>query len=75
MKKIIILLIVLLTGCTIVKFYSGNPPYYEIKTDIYLNKQDSDKVDIDSILINGGEPYLIIQNNGFLYDITGRRIK
>ena len=76
MKKLFIALGLLICcgGCTIIKIYSGNPPYYLVSTEVYLEK-DSGDIDIDSIYINGGEPYLVIQHDGDLYDIGGRRIK
>ena len=76
MKKIIILLIVLLTGCTIVKFYSGNPPYYTSSTEVYFRADSTSSIagtlqDSVKVMYNG--KMVIIRNGEF--DIVGRKIK
>ena len=75
MKKILcismfMLLFVIINGCTVIKIYSGNPPYYTSSTDIYF-KNDSIKEDSVKIIYNGNQ--IIIRDGEF--DILGRKIK
>lgn len=75
MKKILcismfILLFVIINGCTVIKIYSGNPPYYTSSTDIYF-KNDSIKEDSVKVIYNGNQ--IIIRDSEF--DILGRKIK
>lgn len=75
MKKILcismfMLLFVIINGCTVIKIYSGNPPYYTSSTDIYF-KNDSIKEDNVKVMYNGNQ--IIIRDGGF--DILGRKIK
>ena len=75
MKKILcismfMLLFVIINGCTVIKIYSGNPPYYTSSTDIYF-KNDSIKEDSVKVIYNGNQ--IIIRDSEF--DILGRKIK
>lgn len=75
MKKILYIsvfmfLFVVINGCTIIKIYSGNPPYYTSSTDIYF-KNDSIKEDSVKVIYNGNQ--IIIRDDEF--DILGRKIK
>lgn len=75
MKKILcismfMLLFVIINGCTVIKIYSGNPPYYTSSTDIYF-KNDSIKEDSVKVIYNGNQ--IIIRDGEF--DILGRKIK
>lgn len=71
MKKLFFLICLIInTGCTIIKIYSGNPPYYTSSTDIYF-KNDSIKEDSVKIIYNGNQ--IIIRDGEF--DILGRKIK
>ena len=72
MKKLVffILLIINTVGCTVIKIYSGNPPYYTSSTDIYF-KNDSIKEDSVKVTHNGNQ--IIIRDGEF--DILGRKIK
>ena len=72
MKKLVffILLIINTVGCTVIKIYSGNPPYYTSSTDIYF-KNDSIKEDSVKVIYNGNQ--IIIRDGEF--DIVGRKIK
>lgn len=75
MKKILCIsmfmfLFVIINGCTIIKIYSGNPPYYTSSTDIYF-KNDSIKEDSVKVIYNGNQ--IIIRDGEF--DILGRKIK
>lgn len=72
MKKLVffILLIINTVGCTVIKIYSGNPPYYTSSTDIYF-KNDSIKEDSVKVIYNGNQ--IIIRDGEF--DILGRKIK
>ena len=72
MKKLVffILLIINTLGCTVIKIYSGNPPYYTSSTDIYF-KNDSIKEDSVKVIYNGNQ--IIIRDGEF--DILGRKIK
>lgn len=65
-----ILLFVIINGCTVIKIYSGNPPYYTSSTDIYF-KNDSIKEDSVKVIYNGNQ--IIIRDSEF--DILGRKIK
>lgn len=75
MKKILYLMFVFLfiviSGCTVIKIYSGNPPYYASSTDIYF-KNDSTKKDSVKVIYN--ENQIIIRDDGE-FDILGRKIK
>ena len=64
------LLFVIINGCTVIKIYSGNPPYYTSSTDIYF-KNDSIKEDSVKVIYNGNQ--IIIRDSEF--DILGRKIK
>ena len=64
------LLFVIINGCTVIKIYSGNPPYYTSSTDIYF-KNDSIKEDSVKVIYNGNQ--IIIRDGEF--DILGRKIK
>ena len=72
MKKLVffILLIINTVGCTVIKIYSGNPPYYTSSTGIYF-KNDSIKEDSVKVIYNGNQ--IIIRDGEF--DILGRKIK
>lgn len=75
MKKILcismfMLLFVIINGCTVIKIYSGNPPYYTSSTDIYF-KNDSIKEDSVKVIYNGNQ--IIIRDGEF--DVLGRKIK
>lgn len=75
MKKILYLMFVFLfivtNGCTVIKIYSGNPPYYTSSTDIYF-KNDSIKKDSIKVIYN--ENQIIIMDDGE-FDTLGRKIK
>ena len=75
MKKILYLVFVfssiVINGCTVIKIYSSNPPYYTSSTDIYFK---NDSILKDSIKVIYNENQIIIRDDGE-FDILGRKIK
>ena len=77
MKKLFFLICLIInTGCTVIKIYSGNPPYYTSSTEVYFRADSTSNIagtlqDSVKIMYNGR--MIIIRNGEF--DIVGRRIK
>ena len=76
MKKLIILFsLALICGCTVIKIYTGTPPYYSTSTEILTNHKDTDSIDAVSVILENSGLRVILQDGNTLYDITGRKIK
>lgn len=77
MKKLLFLICLLInTGCTVIKIYSGNPPYYTSSTDIYFRSDstlNTARTQQDSVKVVCDGKMIIIRNGEF--DILGRKIK
>ena len=77
MKKLVFLICLIInTGCTIIKIYSGNPPYYTSSTEVYFRTDSTSNIagtiqDSVKVMCNG--KMVIIRNGEF--DIVGRKIK
>ena len=77
MKKLVFLICLIInTGCTIIKIYSGNPPYYTSSTEVYFRTDSTSNIagtiqDSVKVMCNG--KMVIIRNDEF--DIVGRKIK
>ena len=77
MKKLVFLICLIInTGCTIIKIYSGNPPYYASSTEVYFRADSTSNIagtlqDSVKVMCNG--KMVIIRNGEF--DIVGRKIK
>ena len=78
MKKLVffILLIINTVGCTVIKIYSGNPPYYTSSTEVYFRTDSTSSTagtlqDGVKVMYNGR--MVIVRDDGF--DIVGRKIK
>ena len=81
MKKILCIsmfmfLFVIINGCTIIKIYSGNPPYYTSSTEVYFRADSTSSIagtlqDSVKVMCNG--KMVIIRNGEF--DTVGRKIK
>ena len=77
MKKLVFLICLIInTGCTIIKIYSGNPPYYTSSTEVYFRTDSTSNMagtiqDSVKVMCNG--KMVIIRNDEF--DIVGRKIK
>ena len=81
MKKILCIsmfmfLFVIINGCTIIKIYSGNPPYYTSSTEVFFRADSTSNIagtlqDSVKVMYNGR--MVIIRDGGF--DIVGRKIK
>ena len=77
MKKLVFLICLIInTGCTIIKIYSGNPPYYTSSTEVYFRADSTSNIagtiqDSVKVMCNG--KMVIIRNGEF--DIVGRKIK
>ena len=69
-------LFVIINGCTVIKIYSGNPPYYTSSTEVYFRADSTSSTagtiqDSVKVMCNG--KMVIIRNGEF--DIVGRKIK
>ena len=77
MKKLVFLICLIInTGCTIIKIYSGNPPYYTSSTEVYFRADSTSSITgtiQDSVKVMCNGKMVIIRNGEF--DIEGRRIK
>ena len=78
MKKLVffILLIINTVGCTVIKIYSGNPPYYTSSTEVYFRTDSTSNIagtiqDSVKVMYNGR--MFIIRDGCF--DIVGKKIK
>ena len=77
MKKLVFLICLIInTGCTIIKIYSGNPPYYTSSTEVYFRTDSTSSTagtlqDGVKVMYNGR--IVIVRDDGF--DIVGRKIK
>lgn len=77
MKKLVFLICLIInTGCTIIKIYSGNPPYYTSSTEVYFRTDSTSNIagtiqDSVKVMCNG--KIVVIRNGEF--DIVGRKIK
>lgn len=81
MKKILCIsmfmfLFVIINGCTVIKIYSGNPPYYTSSTEVYFRTDSTSNIagtiqDSVKVMCNG--KMVVIRNGEF--DIVGRKIK
>ena len=77
MKKLVFLICLIInTGCTVIKTYSGNPPYYTSSTEVYFRTDTTSSMEgtlQDSVKVMYNGRMIIIRNGEF--DIVGRRIK
>lgn len=77
MKKLVFLICLIInTGCTVIKIYSGNPPYYTSSTEVYFRTDTTSSMEgtlQDSVKVMYNGRMVIIRNGEF--DIVGRRIK
>ena len=77
MKKLVFLIwLIINTGCTVIKIYSGNPPYYTSSTEVYFRTDTTSSMEgtlQDSVKVMYNGRMIIIRNGEF--DIVGRRIK
>ena len=77
MKKLVfIICLIINTGCTIIKIYSGNPPYYTSSTEVYFRADSASNIEgtiQDSVKVMCNGKMVIIRNGEF--DIVGRKIK
>lgn len=77
MKKLVFLICLIInTGCTVIKIYSGNPPYYTSSTEVYFRTDTTSSMEgtlQDSVKVMYNGRMIIIRNGEF--DIVGRRIK
>lgn len=77
MKKLVFLICLIInTGCTVIKIYSGNPPYYTSSTEVYFRTDTTSSMEgtlQDSVKLMYNGRMVIIRNGEF--DIVGRRIK
>ena len=77
MKKLVFLICLIInTGCTIIKIYSGNPPYYTSNTEVYFRTDSTSNITgtiQDSVKVMYNGKMVIIRNGEF--DIVGRKIK
>ena len=77
MKKLVFLICLIInTGCTIIKIYSGNPPYYTSSTEVFFRADSTSNIAgtiQDSVKIMYNDRMVIIRNGSF--DIEGRKIK
>lgn len=77
MKKLVFLICLIInTGCTIIKIYSGNPPYYTSSTEVYFRTDSTSNIagtlqDSVKVMYNGR--MFIIRDGCF--DIVGKKIK
>lgn len=77
MKKLVFLICLIInTGCTVIKIYSGNPPYYTSSTEVYFRTDSTSNIagtiqDSVKVMCNG--KIVVIRNGEF--DIVGRKIK
>ena len=77
MKKLVFLICLIInTGCTIIKIYSGNPPHYTSSTEVYFRTDSTSSTagtlqDGVKVMYNGR--IVIVRDDGF--DIVGRKIK
>ena len=77
MKKLVFLICLIInTGCTVIKIYSGNPPYYTSSTEVFFRADSTSNIagtiqDSVKVMYNGR--MVIIRNGSF--DIVGRKIK
>ena len=77
MKKLgFLICLIINTGCTVIKIYSGNPPYYTSSTEVYFRTDSVSSMEgtlQDSVKVMYNGRMIIIRNGEF--DIVGRRIK
>ena len=77
MKKLVFLICLIInTGCTIIKIYSGNPPYYTSSTEVYFRTDSTSNIagtlqDSVKVMYNGR---MVIIRDG-CFDIVGKKIK
>ena len=75
MKKLVFLICLIInTGCTIIKIYSGNPPYYTSSTEVYFRTDSTSNIagtlqDSVKVMYNGR--MFIIRDGCF--DIVGKK--
>ena len=75
-KLVFLICLIINTGCTVIKIYSGNPPYYTSSTEVYFRADSTSSTagtlqDSVKVMYNGR--MVIIRDGGF--DMVGRRIK
>ena len=75
MKKLVFLICLIInTGCTIIKIYSGNPPYYTSSTEVYFRTDSTSNIagtlqDSVKVMYNGR---MVIIRDG-CFDIVGKK--
>ena len=74
-KLSFLICLIINTGCTVIKIYSGNPPYYTSSTEVYFRADSTSSTAgtlQDSIKVMYNGRMVIIRDGGF--DIMRRNL-